>query len=151
MSTNGDPLPGLPPPAVDPELVQAINPELSDEQATLAAQLATASVLAVIYPNEIPDPQPAPVSAVLLSVATRYGIAIAQGTASPVVSESIGSYSYRLATPQTLGGAFGLTEDELATLQPWGSGGGVYELSLVGDTEPWPPDWWQRNLEDTDW
>lgn len=137
----------LPPPAIDPGDVQLVLPSLSPEQAALAAQLATAALQAALWPNPIPEPIPPPVYAVLLQVATRFGIAIEQGTASPVVSESIGSYSYRLATPQGWGGAFGLSDDDLAALAPWMGRAGVYDVSIVGGVSDWPPDWWQRNLE----
>jgi hypothetical protein len=84
---------------------------------------------------------------VLLSSSVRFGQAILQGSTLPVLSESIGSYSYRLAAPATLGGAFGLTELELEQLTPWTGRGGVYDLDVSGGAVAWPVDWWQRNYD----
>ena len=138
----------LPAAAIDPADVQAVLPGLTIEQATLAAQLATAAVQAVLWPNTIPDPPPPPVYAVLLAAAVRFGRALEQGAALPVVSESIGSYSYRLATPATMDGAFGLTDAELAALDPWTARSGACTLDTwPRPAWPWPTDWWQRNLE----
>jgi hypothetical protein len=127
--------------------VQAILPGLTTEQATLAAQLATVAVEAAIWPNTIPDPLPAPMYEVLLSASVRFGQAILQGSALPVVSESLGSYSYRLAAPATLTGAFGLTSSELVALGPWISRGTCYDVSVSGGAVAWPVDWWQRDYD----
>jgi hypothetical protein len=141
----------LPDPAIDPADVQAILPDLTLEQATLAAQLATVAVSAVLYPTPIPTPTPEPIYAVLLAAATRAGIAILQGSALPVVSESLGSYSYRLATPQSLGGVFGLTDEELGWLEPWTARDTAYDIDVAPWAgPPWPFDWWQSNLEQPD-
>jgi hypothetical protein len=139
----------LPSPAIPPEDVQAILPSLTLEQATLAAQLATVAVEAALWPAAIPQPPPAPVYGVLLSVSVRFGQAILQGATLPIVSESLGSYSYRLATPASLPSAFGLTDAELEALQPWSSHG-VYDVSIAGGAEPWPVDWWQRDVDNTE-
>jgi hypothetical protein len=141
----------LPAPAIDPADVLAVMPSLTIEQATLAAQLATVAVGAVLWPEPIPPtPTPEPVYAVLLSSAVRFGTAIAQGTALPVVSESIGSYSYRVAQPATLPTAFGLTAGELEALEPWTSHDTAYDVSTagaLGSPLVVPVDWWQRNLD----
>jgi hypothetical protein len=136
----------LPDPAIPPEDVQAIMPGLTPEQATLAAQLATVAVEAALHPNPIPDPTPAPVYAVLMQASVRFGSAIEQGGALPVVSESLGSYSYRLANPATLPGAFGLSEDQLEQLAPWSGRSDAYELYLRG-SYTWPADYWQRDYD----
>jgi hypothetical protein len=136
----------LPAPAIPPEDVQAVLPALTLEQATLAAQLATVAVEAALYPNPIPSPTPEPVYAVLLRSSVRFGLAIQQGTALPVVGESLGSYSYRLAQPASLTG-LGLTEEELDLLGPWAPGRATaFELVLGGSTV-WPLDWWQANVD----
>jgi hypothetical protein len=127
--------------------VQAILPGLSPEQAQLAAQLATVAVEAAIWPSTIPSPIPAPMYEVLLSASVRFGQALLQGTTAPVVSESLGSYSYRLATPATLTGAFGLTSSELAALGPWIPRGTCYDVSVSGGVVAWPVDWWQRDYD----
>jgi hypothetical protein len=138
----------LPAPAIDPADVQAVLPALTTEQATLAAQLATVAVEAALYPNTIPSPTPQPVYAVLLQASVRFGSAILQGSVLPVVSESLGSYSYRLATPATLASGFGLTAAELEALEPWTAGrSGAYDLSVAGTAPQWPVDWWQRNYD----
>ena len=115
----------------------------------LAAQLATAAVQAAIWPHEIPSPTPEPIYAVLLSASVRFGTALMQGNALPVVSESLGSYSYRLATPSTMAGAFGLTSSEVDALGPWGPSS-AYDFSVAGRGASWPVDWWQRNLDNAD-
>jgi hypothetical protein len=138
----------LPAPAIDPADVRAVLPALTLEQATLAAQLATVAVEAALYPNPIPSPTPQPVYAVLLQASVRFGSAILQGSVLPVVSESLGSYSYRLATPATLASGFGLTAAELEALEPWTVGrGGVYDLDVSGGAVAWPVDAWQRNYD----
>ena len=139
----------LPPPAIPPEDVNAIMPDLSPEQAALAAQLATVAVEAALYPNPIPDPIPAPVYSVLIQASVRFGTAIAQGTALPIISQSLGSYSERLAAPVTLPGAFGLTEEQLEQLLPWSGGGHAFELHLR-QSYAWPADYWQRDYDRLD-
>jgi hypothetical protein len=126
--------------------VLAILPGLSPEQAQLAAQLATVAVEAAIWPLEIPEPVPAPMYEVLLSASVRFGQAILQGTSLPVVGESLGSYSYRLAQPATLTGAFGLTSSELDALAPW-TRSGAYDVPVGVGYQPWPVDWWQRDYD----
>jgi hypothetical protein len=136
----------LPAPAIDPADVQALLPSLTIEQATLAAQLATVAVSAALWPTPIPDPTPEPVYAALLSASLRFGVAIEQGTAQPVVGESVGAYSYRLAAPASLASAFGLNEWEMEQLAPWVPTSQAFELD-VGGRISWPADWWQSNFD----
>lgn len=135
----------LPEPAIDPADVIALVPGTSPEDAYRYASLATLAVTAAVYPTVLPVPLPAPAYAVTLAVAGRF--ARSGGPGAPVVSESIGAYTYRLATPVAADEAFGLTDAELAALSPWGPRK-VYDVSVAGGRAGWPVDWWQRDLDD---
>jgi hypothetical protein len=137
----------LPDPVIDPADVQALIPGTSLEDATRCAQLATLALQAALYPNPIPDPLPPPVQLVGLTVAGR--LVLADSTGAPVVSESIGAYSYRLSIPDPASVGLWLTTYELLALGPWMARSGLVDL----DTSPWgrcdwPADWWQRNLDE---
>lgn len=137
----------LPASAIDSCELLELAPGLDPAEAERAAALATLAVTSYLHPNPIPDPLPPPVAQVLLSVSLRIAGSTTVG-AGQVVSESIGSYSYRLASPPSLDAALLLTDDEKAALAPWtADAGGVYELHVGRDPASWPLDWWQRNLD----
>ena len=142
----------LPAPAIDPADVQAILPEPDTEQAKLAAQLATAAVEAVIWPNPIPDPAPPPIYAVLLGrAACASGRRSCRATRCRSSRESIGSYSYRLAHRRPWPGAFGLTASS-STSSSRGSRAAAAPTTLpsAAALADWPADWWQRNLDNVE-
>jgi hypothetical protein len=153
VSERGAPqLRSLPPPVIDPDDVAALVPGLSPEDAELYASLATLALEAVCWPNSVPDPLPPPVQAAGLAISVRLARAGESGTGAgmPVVSESIGSYTYRLATPETLDAALALTEGELDLLRPWLGQARVYDVSVAGWGSWLPLDWWQRDLDHLD-
>lgn len=138
----------LPPPAIDPADVQAILPTLSPEDAALYASLATLALQAAVWPNTLPTPLPPPLNAAGLAIATRLAMA---GESSgegvgPVVSESIGAYTYRRVTPATLDSALSLTEQERKLIRPWLGQASAYDVRTgLGELYAWPGDWWQRD------
>ena len=135
----------LPPSAIDPGDVIALVPGTSPEDAARCASLATLAVSAAIYPAELPPaPLPAPLHAVTLAVAGRFASTGAGG--SPVVSESLGSYTWRRATP-ALADLLELTGGELKALGPWAGMQGVYDVSTAGVGYGRPYDWFQRDLD----
>ena len=136
----------LPPPALDSCDLVGLVPGLDPATAERAVALATLVVTAALYPNPIPSPIPAPVAQVLLSVSLRVAGATTVG-GGQVVSESIGGYSYRLASPPSLDAAFGLTDAERDALAPWAGSSGVYELTTGLGALGWPIDWWQRDYD----
>jgi hypothetical protein len=138
----------LPPPLIDPDDLEALLPWLTPEDAVLYASLATLALEAALWPTPVPEPLPPPVQAAGLAIGVRLARAGESSSSSsgPVVSESIGAYTYRLASPASLEAAFALTEAERKLLHPW-LPSGVYELDLVAGAYPWPADWWQRNLD----
>ena len=87
---------------------------------------------------------PAPLYAVTLAIAGRFASSGAGG--SPVVSESLGSYTWRRATPP-LADLLELTGGELDALRPWSGKSSVYDLSIAGAPRSWPYDWFQRDLD----
>jgi hypothetical protein len=108
--------------------------EVGEERAELLVELATRVVASALYPNEIPDaPEPAPMRDVGLRVAIRLNRSTPD-TSGAVISESIGSYTYRLAAALALDGALRLTDDEAKDLGPWLPVGGrrVYDVSVTG-------------------
>lgn len=140
----------LPPPVIDPADLQAILPNLTEEEATLYASLATLVLQAAMWPDDVPEPLPPPVNAAGLSIAVRLaqaGEAGGAGGAGPVVSETIGGYTYRLATPDSLGSAFALTDAERELLGPWLGETDAFDFSTLGTAYVWPPDWWQRDYD----
>jgi hypothetical protein len=133
----------LPAPAIDPADVIALVPGTSPEDAARYASLATLAVQAAIWPNELPPaPMPAPLYAVTLMIAGRF--ARSGGGGAAVVSESIGGYTYRLATPTE--GGLALLADELDALGPWAPSG-AYDVSTYPSSAPLPYDYFQRDLD----
>jgi hypothetical protein len=122
--------------------------DLPQETVDELTGLARLALNAALYPCTLPaDPLPAPLELALAIVTKRiYEASPAGGGASPqLVSESIGAYSYRLASPETLDIAalVGGTVDNL--IHPWKCQHGVYDVLTVGTAPQWPVDWWQRN------
>ena len=141
----------LPAPVIDPADVQAVVPSLTPDEAQLYASLATLALQAAFWPNPIPpEPQPAPIEAAGLSIAVRLataGEAAGGDAAGPVVSESIGGYTYRLATPAALDQAMQLSDAEYKLLRPWLGQGTAYDIGVGYGPPAWPADWWQRDLD----
>src|SRR5262245_42147679 len=139
----------LPSPALDPCDVAALMPDVDSEDVERGVVLATLAVQAAIWPNELPPPPlPAPLAAVLLSISARLATSPTPGTPQ-VVSESLGSYSWRAANPPTLDAALALSDGELDALAPWmpAAKRGAYELTTLPAGPVWPVDWWQRDLD----
>lgn len=135
----------LPPPAIDPGAVISLVPGTSPEDAARCASLATLAVQAALHPNELPPaPMPAPLYAATLAIAGRFVTSGAGG--SPVVSESLGSYTWRRATP-ALADLLELSGGELKALAPWSGKSSVYDVSIAGGGGTFPYDWFQRDLD----
>jgi hypothetical protein len=143
----------LPPAAIDPADVQALVPGLSTEDAERCAQLATLMLEAVLWPGPVPEqPLPAPMYQATLAAAARLASSTAASSSSagaPIVSESIGTYTYRLATPTPADAALTFTDDELELLEPWlgPAQQTAYSVSVWGTPGARPVDWWQRDLD----
>jgi hypothetical protein len=137
----------LPDPAIDPEDVLALAPGASEEQALAAARLATLMLQAAIYPRELPDPLPPNLYMAALMAAGR--LARAGDPTGEVVSESLGSYSYRVQAPMPPEQALAFTEYELALIgQTWlDTGPGTTRTPTVMPFA-WPIDWWQRDFDE---
>jgi hypothetical protein len=145
MSEQSQPTPHtLPPPVIDPADVQLILPSISPEDAATAASLATLALQGALYPDPLPDPLPPPMYQAGLSAAVRIGRA--GDPSGEVVSESLGAYSYRVATATPTDAAMMLTDDELALIEPW-TAAKVYDVLTVPSLGTWPEDWWQRDLD----
>lgn len=107
---------------------------ISADRAEFLADLVTRVVAAYLWPNTIPaDPVPAPMALVGLRMAIRFNRA-ALDTSGEVVSESIGTYTYRLARALALDGALELTDWERRELSPWAPAGRrrVYDVDTCG-------------------
>lgn len=143
---------GLPDPIIDPAIVADVVPGTTPEQAMLCAQLATLAVQTAIWPTAVPDPVPLPIMSATLSIACRLAVAGTGGESAAegrVVSESIGSYSYRLADVPGIGDGLALTDVERRLLAPWMSASTVYELN-TGTAIALPWDWFQHDLDRPD-
>ena len=120
---------------------------LTPEEADRVSGLVQITIEAYVWPGVIPDPVPPPVHAVGLALAARFsGAALTKGGA--VLGETVGSYSYRLASPLTFDSVV-LVLGELAdALAPWAPRhSGAYTLDTAGGFGTWPVDWWQRDLD----
>jgi hypothetical protein len=136
----------LPDPLIDPADVMAASPGLSEEDATRGAQLATLAVTAYLYPTPVPDPLSPPVYLALLELSVAIGNAPEGG--SPIVSESLGAYSYRKADPATVDELMGLSEQLRRLLEPWARKScGTTRIWPGEPAVDWPVDWWQRDLD----
>lgn len=121
---------------------------LDAAEAARVSELVQITVEAYCWPNVIEDPIPPPVHAVGLALAARFAGATLT-KAGTVVGESIGSYSYRLASPLTFDNVVTLLGDLAEALNPWAP---RHEGTFTLDTWPgagaaWPADWWQRDLD----
>lgn len=126
--------------------------DLPPEDAEEIVALARLVLEAALYPNVLPpDPLPAPLELALAIVANRiWKLSETEGAgALPVISESIGSYSYRLATPGGAEATLILSDAILGLIEPWlpVGAGGAYELHTGRTPLGWPLDWWQRDLD----
>jgi hypothetical protein len=121
---------------------------LTQEEAERVSALVQIAIEAYVWPAAVPDPVPPPVHAVGLALAARFaGAALTK--AGAVLGETIGSYSYRLASPLTFDNVVLVLGDLAEQLEPWAPmHTRVYDLDVspwgVGD---WPVDWWQRDLD----
>jgi hypothetical protein len=121
--------------------------ELDVDDSVRIAELVQITVEAYCWPNVIPDPIPPPVHAVGLALAARFAGA-ELSRAGSVVGESIGSYSYRLASPLTFDSVVAVLDDLAEVLNPWAPWHqSAFTLTTYGPTVPWPADWWQRDLD----
>lgn len=139
-----------PVPGVD-EGTEFLPDDVPPEQAAELVALARLILNAALYPNELPaSPLPAPLEVALALVTRRLYDLATEGGTRPVVSESLGAYSYRLADPASPESVFILSGPVLKLIGPWmpAGKGGVYELH-TGRPWPlgWPADWWQRDYD----
>jgi hypothetical protein len=124
---------------------------LTAEEAQRVAQLVQTTVEAYCWPNVVADPVPPPVHATGLALAARFaGAALTK--AGALTGETIGSYSYRLATPLTFDSVVTVLGDLAQQLDPWAP---FHARTYTLDTSPgsgeWPADWWQRDLDTVTW
>jgi hypothetical protein len=120
---------------------------LEADEAARVAELVQITIEAYCWPNVIPDPVPPPVHAVGLALAARFAGA-ELSKAGSVVGETIGSYSYRLASPLTFDNVVTVLGELAEALGPWAPRHRrVYTLDTSGPPFDWPVDWWQRDLD----
>jgi hypothetical protein len=128
------------------ELVELFG--LAEDEAERVSALVQLSIEAYCWPGVIPDPVPPPVHAAGLTLAARFsGAALTK--AGAVLSETLGSYSYRLASPLTFDQVMELAATVGDALAPWAP---RHVTAYTIDTYPsswgdWPVDWWQRDLD----
>lgn len=121
--------------------------ELDPDDAIRIAELVQITVEAYCWPAVIADPVPPPVHAVGLALAARFAGA-ELSKAGSIVGESIGSYSYRLASPLTFDSVVAVLGDLAESLNPWAPWHqSAFTLTTLGEPIPWPADWWQRDLD----
>ena len=105
-----------------------------------------------VWPGTIPEPVPMPVDTAATLLAVRLNYATPGG--AQVVSESMGSYSYRVALSEAAHDlAARLPADLAAMLDPYaprhGTTGSI-TTPAAGSESAMPVDWWQRDLEHPD-
>jgi hypothetical protein len=136
--------------ATPPPGTEFLPDELPPEQSAELVALARLVLNAALYPATLPaDPLPAPLELALAIVTRRlYNLAPGSSTGQ-VVSESIGSYSYSLASPESLDTAALIEGPVSGLIAPWRGQTGVYEIDLKTSVSKlgWPIDWWQRDLD----
>jgi len=101
-----------------------------------------------VSPGTIPSPVPMRVDTAATLLAVRLNTA---GTGPQVVSESMGSYSYRLAVSAAADELAATFPADLAgMLAPWAplGAGTTGTLNTGPPGGAWPVDWWQRNYDD---
>lgn len=140
-------------PVVTKDDLQLYDPTLDDTEATRLAQLADDAVAAFLEPVEVPAPVPKRMR--MVAIAQAFRLKRSTTTAGGVVSESLGSYSYRLDRPLGIDRALFLDDDLATELLPWAlHRAKVYDVSVALDdaVRPawWPVDWWQRDLDNVD-
>jgi hypothetical protein len=140
------------PPPVSPIVVPPDELEallgLDAAEAARVSALVQIAIEAYLWPAAVPDPVPPPVHAVGLALAARFsGAALTK--AGAVVGETIGSYSYRLASPLTFDNVVLVLGDLAEQLNPWAPmHSRVYDLNVAPwPSVEWPADWWQRDLD----
>ena len=128
------------------ELVNLLG--LTAEEAARASELVQITIEAYCWPTVVPEPIPPPMHAVGLALAARFSGASLSKSGS-VVSETVGSFSYRLASPLTFDSVVMALGDELAqALSPWAPRHSkTYTLDLAPGLGVWPADYWQRDLD----
>jgi hypothetical protein len=133
--------------------LQVYDPALGQADADRLAGVATDAVEAFLEPRPVPDPVPKRMRMVAIAFALRFNRAT-PNTAGAVVSESLGSYSYRLDRPMPLDAALKLPDELASELLPWAPHRGkVYTVDVeldAGRPSWWPADWWQRDLDTLD-
>jgi hypothetical protein len=132
---------------VTPEELQSLL-GLDAEEATRVSQLVQITIEAYCWPNVIADPIPPPVHAVGLALAARFAGA-ELSKAGAVVGETVGAYSYRLASPLTFDSVVLVLGELAEELGPWAP---MHDSAYTLDTSPgealaWPVDYWQRDLD----
>lgn len=138
------------PPYGDPSRVETL---AGVDNATALALLDTACWIIDTYvsPDVIPTPVPMRVDSAATILAVRLHVA---ATDTGLVSESMGSYSYRRNVSAAADELAGMFPADLADmLAPWAparSGLGTYTTPVFGGLGSWPVDWWQRNYDDPD-
>lgn len=132
--------------------LQVYDPTLDDVAAGRLATIADDAIAAFLEPNDVPDPAPKRMRMVAIAFALRFNRST-PNTAGAVVSESLGSYSYRLDRPLPIDAALELPDELKRELLPWAQHRGkVYDVGVVLDEADvpawWPADWWVRDLDD---
>jgi len=120
---------------------------LEADEATRIAELVQITIEAYCWPNVVADPIPPPMHMVGLALAAKFSGA-ELSKAGSILGETIGSYSYRLASPLTFDSilvVLGELADELSLWAPRHRRTGT--LETVGPGLAWPVDWWQRDLD----
>lgn len=127
------------------ELVELLG--LTAEEAARVSQLVQITIEAYCWPGVIPDPVPPPVHAVGLALAARFaGAALTK--AGAITGETIGAYSYRLASPLTFDQVVLVLDDLADALNPWAPmHTTAFDVSVAGAPLGWPVDYWQRNFD----
>jgi hypothetical protein len=139
----------LPDSILDPSDVQAAVPDLTDDDARRCSELATLALEAFVWPADRPEPVPPPMYLATLRMAIRLAVSGSTPGGGQVVSESIGTYTYRLRAPTESDVALEFNGSELALLRRAGFGpSNIGQMDIGGDGGYRPFDWWQRDYDD---
>lgn len=112
--------------------------------------LAEAKVVlaAVLYPCPVPpEPYPAPIDVALNIIGSRLYVFGKAGEGQALVSESLGSYTYRLADPLDAQAAALVPAAVYELVEPWACRKRVYDVGTYPTSTPPPFDYWQRDLD----
>ena len=129
-----------------------LDPNLDAARAAAALRMARRAVAAFLAPVAMPaDPLDPRIELVLL----RHALTIAASkpdAGGEVVSESLGSYTYRLARSRATADALELAPTLQRELLPWAPHRArAYSASIGLDTRPERPvDWWARDWDNLD-